>query len=324
MQAPRKPRDSDEVEAEAASSGELRDRAGSKRDRAASGRDLEGDARDRAGSRRDVAGDERDAIDLLRDEAGDRRDLAAEQRDEADRQSERQPVSVTGPDALDRSARARRHAAEDRKLARDDRHAGAGARSEAGRDRGNALADRDAGATERTHAGHDRTTADADRGASAHDRATSTLDDLTGAYRRGPGLVELEREISRALRTALPLTLAFLDVDALKVTNDTHGHAAGDRLLARVAHAMREKLRTYDLIVRYGGDEFLCAVTGLDLDHTMQRMAMINPALAASREGGSVSVGFAQLLPGDTAAALVARADADLAQRRATPRRSGH
>jgi GGDEF domain-containing protein len=105
--------------------------------------------------------------------------------------------------------------------------AGATDRTQAEHDRATALADRESGASERTHAKRDRSAALADREASAWERAHASTDDLTRVYRRGPGFVELEREIARARRTAGPLMVAFVDINGLKAINDSRGHAAG-------------------------------------------------------------------------------------------------
>ncbi|MBA2695858.1 MAG: GGDEF domain-containing protein, partial [Actinobacteria bacterium] len=72
----------------------------------------------------------------------------------------------------------------------------------------------------------------------------------------------LEREMARSSRAREALSVAFIDVDHLKQVNDTRGHAAGDRLLQHVADALRSRLRSYDLVVRYGGDEFICVMPG--------------------------------------------------------------
>lgn len=138
------------------------------------------------------------------------------------------------------------------------------------------------------------------------------MDDLTGAYLRGEGFVHLEVEMSRARRTNQPLTLAFVDVDGLKAVNDLHGHAAGDRLLLEVANTLRANLRPYDLILRYGGDEFVCALSGMMMTDAAQRLGIINSALAEAPEHGSVTIGYAELQPEDSHEALVARADAEL------------
>ena len=327
--------------------GDRRDHAGEQRDHAAEQRDLAGVQRDLVGMRRDQAGTERDLAGAQRDEAADRRDHAAEQSE-----ASASAAGATDPlrqSALTRRAAAsdRRRASQDRRAgakerceaqrdrgtaladrragARErseaqldrgtalaDRRAGAGERTSAELDRGTALADRGAGASERTEAELDRDTALADRGASAREREHSSIDALTGAHLRGAGLVELEREIARARRSGEPLVLAFVDVDGLKSRNDAGGHAAGDRLLLEVATTFRAKLRSHDLIIRYGGDEFICAVAGLSLTDATTRFARVNAALADAPEGGSVTVGVAELRSGDSLADLVARADAAL------------
>ena len=226
---------------------------------------------------------------------------------------------ATGP--LDHRSMARREAASDRRRASQDRRAAARERVQAESDRGTALADRGAGAIERTHAELDRDTAQSDRGASARERADSSRDDLTGAYHRGAGFVELEREIARARRGEQPLVLAFIDVDGLKRVNDSFGHAAGDRLLVEVVVCIRAALRSYDLVIRYGGDEFICAISGLTSAAATERLALVNHALADAPEHGSVTVGMADLQPVDTIEALVARADAALYRQRQRPER---
>jgi len=149
------------------------------------------------------------------------------------------------------------------------------------------------------------------------------VDALTGVYLRGIGSLELEHEIARARRTEQPLLLGFVDVDHLKATNDRHGHAAGDRLLFEVASTLRAELRSYDLIFRYGGDEFVCALSGPSMDDARKRFAQVNVALALSSVQGSVTVGLAALQPDDSAEGLVARADAALYRERQQQRRTG-
>jgi diguanylate cyclase (GGDEF)-like protein len=210
-------------------------------------------------------------------------------------------------------------AGRDRGVAHADRHAGAGERAESNLDRAAALTDRRAGAGERGEAELDRETALADRGASAVDREYSSYDALTGAYLRGAGFAELSREIGRARRENQPLAVAFLDVDGLKAANDARGHAAGDRMLRAVADALRDNLRAHDLVVRYGGDEFVCAVAGLGGAEAAARLALVNRSLAALPEPASVTVGLAELQAGDTAEDLVARADDALYEQRQRP-----
>ena len=286
-------------------------------------RDHEGDQRDHVADERDNAGEQRDQAADHRDEDADLRDMAAEQRDKAadarDEVAERSEASM-GPDgaagALVRSARARWEAASDRRCALQDRRAGARGRTKAGDDRGTSFADRGAGASERSESEQDRTTALADRGASARERERAVIDDLTGTYLRGAGFVELERDMSRATRDEEPFVVAFIDVDGLKAVNDSGGHAAGDRLLLEVADALRAKTRPHDLLIRYGGDEFVCAISGMNAGEAKTRFAGVNANLAASPEHGSVTVGLAEMRLDDSPCALVARADAALYRER--------
>lgn len=162
----------------------------------------------------------------------------------------------------------------------------------------------------------DREAAAIDRAAAAIDRemaerlhAAASIDALTETYLRGPGDVELEREIVRAQRTAQPLVLAFIDVDGLKAVNDSQGHAAGDQLLRDVASVLRDQSRDYDVIVRYGGDEFVLALPGMTLDQARERIELVQAALSSSPNPRSVSVGLALLEDEDTLETLIERAD---------------
>jgi diguanylate cyclase (GGDEF)-like protein len=147
------------------------------------------------------------------------------------------------------------------------------------------------------------------------------VDELTGAHRRTAGLFELEREVLRARRTEQPFTLAFIDVDGLKAVNDLHGHAAGDQLLALVADTVRNHIRPYDLFVRYGGDEFLCGLLGLDIAEVMARFELVNVELNVSG-GVSVTTGFAVLHTDEPLGDLIRHADDDLYRRRREQRKS--
>jgi diguanylate cyclase (GGDEF)-like protein len=208
-------------------------------------------------------------------------------------------------DALDRSMQARREAATDRRRASQDRQSGASERGQAELDRKTALVDRGEGAAQRLQAS-------ADREASAQDRESAVVDGLTGAYRRGPGLAELEREIARAQRARQPLVVAFFDVDHLKVVNDSHGHVAGDWMLQQVVVAIKAAVRSFDLIIRYGGDEFVCAFPGITVPEVIKRVATINAALLEASVPGSVTVGLAEMTTDDSRDELIERADADL------------
>lgn len=152
----------------------------------------------------------------------------------------------------------------------------------------------------------------ADRGASALDRDFAAFDGLTGVYLRQTGLDLLTHAVERSRRARAPLVVAFVDVDHLRLVNDTRSHAAGDALLVEVARTLRAELRSYDLVLRYGGDECGCAVSGLSLGPVATRFVLLGIALGHGEHPGSVTVGLAELQDGDSAHDVVARADAAL------------
>ena len=88
----------------------------------------------------------------------------------------------------------------------------------------------------------------------------AALDGLTGCYNRRFGLGRLREEFARARRMEAPLAVVVFDIDHFKSINDTWGHLAGDRVLASVARQIRLSLRQGDVLVRYGGEEFLAVL----------------------------------------------------------------
>jgi len=197
--------------------------------------------------------------------------------------------------------------AEERDRRADERDRRAGARES--RSGPGEPADACEAAADRRAAAADRRAAASDRRAAAADRERADTDELTGAMRRGSGLDALRRAVERAHRADERLVVAFVDVDGLKRVNDTHGHAAGDALLRGVVRAMFADVRSYDLVIRYGGDEFLCALEGMSLERARHRMAAIRTALREELGGVVITVGLAALEPGETVDELVARAD---------------
>jgi diguanylate cyclase (GGDEF)-like protein len=104
--------------------------------------------------------------------------------------------------------------------------------------------------------------------------------------------------------------------------NDTDGHAAGDRVLQTVVHTIRSRLRSFDPIIRYGGDEFVCGLSGTDVDEAERRFDSIGIAIEADARVG-ISVGLAALAEGDTADELTERADAAMLQIKARHHQTG-
>jgi diguanylate cyclase len=141
-------------------------------------------------------------------------------------------------------------------------------------------------------------------------------DPLTGVLnRRGMDIV-LPREVARARRVNAPLSVGMVDLDHFKHINDTFGHQAGDRVLVHMTELMRSVLRETDLIVRYGGEEFLAILPDTDMQGArlvldrLQDIVIKSPVI---HEGRRISVGFsagvAQFRDDDNGATLVLRAD---------------
>ncbi len=113
-------------------------------------------------------------------------------------------------------------------------------------------------------------------------RSLAETDSLTGLSNRRHFLAALTRELSRACRTAAPLTVALLDLDGFKALNDTHGHLAGDHALRQIARSLRDRLRSSDVLARFGGDEFavLLPETGPDVPAVLRHLAPISITVA--------------------------------------------
>ncbi|MEA2469880.1 MAG: two-component system, cell cycle response regulator, partial [Thermoleophilaceae bacterium] len=97
-----------------------------------------------------------------------------------------------------------------------------------------------------------------------------------------------------------------------KAVNDTKGHGAGDDLLLGVAASIKLALRPYDVIARFGGDEFVCSLAGNDLAGVRGRFAEISAHIAETQNGATISVGFAEGGPDESLEDLIAQADTAL------------
>jgi diguanylate cyclase (GGDEF)-like protein len=232
-------------------------------------------------------------------------------------------VAAAGRDAAararDLSAAARDRAAVDRDDAADESDRAEHDAGTVSALRRSAASLRRQSALERTASATDRAAAMLDRQQAAADRQAAGFDELTGVLRRGVGEQALTREIDRSRRSRRPLILAVIDVDQLKTVNDQHGHAAGDTLLRDIAAAISSTMRSYDLTVRWGGDEFVCALSDATLDVAADRVAELQRALSSRRPGAAISAGLSELDDDDTLESVIARAD--LALYRAKPHR---
>ena len=113
-------------------------------------------------------------------------------------------------------------------------------------------------------------------------RAQSVRDPLTGLFNRRYLEETLAREIDRARRKNLPLTVAMTDLDHFKNLNDSWGHDAGDQVLKRFAELLRGNFRTEDVLCRYGGEEFALIFPDCTTDQARVRAEALLAALRAS------------------------------------------
>ncbi len=103
----------------------------------------------------------------------------------------------------------------------------------------------------------------------------------------------LARELSRSDREKSFTAVLMADLDHFKKINDTYGHIVGDDVLREVARRLQVSVRPYDLVGRYGGEEFLIVLNNCDADSAMERAEALRLAIAAvpvKTESGSISV----------------------------------
>ena len=143
------------------------------------------------------------------------------------------------------------------------------------------------------------------------------VDALTGLANRRFIDAQLQRKIDEMKRYGWPFGILFMDLDRFKSVNDTHGHAVGDKVLKVVAETLIRSSRSFDVVGRWGGEEFLAVVSNVSaemLDNIAQRLRVL-----IARSGVfvqmeeirvTISIGATMALPDDTPESLVARADA--------------
>ncbi len=146
-------------------------------------------------------------------------------------------------------------------------------------------------------------------------------DYLTKLWNRAAIIAFLQREVARSLREGTALGVILVDADHFKSVNDELGHETGDYVLQELAKRLSVKLREYDGVGRYGGEEFLLVMPGCDLATTTQRANLIrelissNPIQTPLRKTTiTVSMGVAVADPTTTSESLLRRADLALYQ----------
>jgi diguanylate cyclase (GGDEF)-like protein len=125
----------------------------------------------------------------------------------------------------------------------------------------------------------------------------ATRDGLTGLLTRRVGEEILEQQFSFAARHDIPLTILFLDLDNFKKINDRFGHEAGDDVLRAAAAKLRQALRHQDVLVRWGGEEFLIALPDTDAanaEATVRRIALSGIGQSPDGDPVTASIGIAE------------------------------
>jgi len=143
----------------------------------------------------------------------------------------------------------------------------------------------------------------------------ATRDPLTGLSNRRLGEERLAGEVSRSERYGHPLSVLLLDLNHFKGINDQHGHAAGDLVLRAFAARLTKVIRTSDLAVRLGGDEFLVVLPECPperIPSLLERLGSIEVEYQKIKIGVSSAAGWAGYINGETPEQLIERADKEL------------
>jgi diguanylate cyclase (GGDEF)-like protein len=160
-------------------------------------------------------------------------------------------------------------------------------------------------------------------------RVAAVTDPLTGLPNRTGLFERIRLELLRSQRSELPLALAVLDLDRFKEFNDRFGHLAGDRLLIATGERLAESVRATDLVVRFGGEEFVLLLPEITREEAVRCCERIREAVRGLRVSGAetgttisigVAVHAAEGLPTPSEGALLRAADAALYRAKAQGR----
>ena len=154
--------------------------------------------------------------------------------------------------------------------------------------------------------------------------ARAEIDPLTDVLNRRGFARELKRALAYVKRYGTSAALIYLDLDGFKQINDGHGHAAGDVLLKAIAMVLTRHVRASDVVARLGGDEFALLLWNLSDAHALAKALALETTIAhttATHAGAKLAVGAsagaAMLLPLDTPADVLERADRAMYARKA-------
>ena len=145
----------------------------------------------------------------------------------------------------------------------------------------------------------------------------ASTDALTGLPNRREFESGMVREMERARRMRVPLSLALVDIDLFKRINDQHGHDVGDRVLREVAATLQAGIRRSDLVARIGGEEFALVLLGTEppgawilLERLRQAVAVLRVPAGTQAIGCTISIGLTDRVEDDADwATLYKRAD---------------
>jgi diguanylate cyclase (GGDEF)-like protein len=142
----------------------------------------------------------------------------------------------------------------------------------------------------------------------------ATIDPLTGVINRGELFRKLEILFSKSKELNLPLSVLMVDIDRFKRINDNFGHQTGDAVLEKIAAVLRNSVRSFDIVGRYGGEEFLIVLSGTSLQKAVKVADRIRETIENSKlvpdQKVTVSIGVAELKPSDESLnTLLRRAD---------------
>lgn len=139
-------------------------------------------------------------------------------------------------------------------------------------------------------------------------RLLALQDSLTGLANRRLMDIVLERSFAEAKRYGSPISAIMLDIDHFKKYNDAHGHMAGDRLLIDIAKLLLHEARDADLVVRYGGEEFLILLPETELTNANEVAERVRKTVKKEK-GVTVSLGVSMYRQGMKKEDLISKVD---------------
>jgi diguanylate cyclase (GGDEF)-like protein len=155
-------------------------------------------------------------------------------------------------------------------------------------------------------------------------QTAATTDDKTGLLNAGAWRELASQQLARCVRANAPTALLLIDLDHFKIVNDTHGHLAGDAVLALVGQALKQELRGHDAVGRYGGEEFAVLLTEVDAPSAADIADRVRARIAAIEPGDGVrvtaSIGLAARNASGSLNELLATADTALYRAKAAGR----